>query len=213
VVLVLLGVLVVDAHTVVVPFVDEFVEVKLAADGALVLRGLALFEGTGHFLDFWLQGLHVLSHVVWHGLGHYELLILVRDLIVQVRVIVHLILLWLAICHILLISLSRCLMLSVCRLAPVLLDCSCDGLSRIKLIEGVIARIPGLVVLKDRRLRPVFLALWLGKLDAPLVEVQSEFSDGASQEFGLRVQRDQVPQKTSLLLLGLEIKLKLGLGA
>ena len=112
--------------------------------------------------------------MVWHGLGHYELLILVGHLIIQVRVIVHLILLRLSIQHILLISLSRGLVLmSVGRLASVLLHGSCDGLSRIKLIKGVVARIPSLVVLKDhRRLRPGFLALLLlGKLDAPLVEV------------------------------------------
>lgn len=153
VVLVVLVLMVVDAHTVIVAFVDEFVEVELAADGALVLSGLALFEGAGHFLDLWLHylGLHVLSHVVWHGLGHYELLILVRHLIIQVRIIVHLILLWLSVHHILLISLSsRCLVLSVHRLTSVLLHSCCDGLSRIELIKGVIARIPGLVVLKDQ---------------------------------------------------------------
>ena len=51
---VLVLVVMVDSHTVVVSFVYEFVEVELTTDGALVLGWLALFEGTGHFLDFWL---------------------------------------------------------------------------------------------------------------------------------------------------------------
>ena len=51
---VLVLVVMVNAHTVVVSFVYEFVEVELTTDGALVLGWLALFEGTGHFLDFWL---------------------------------------------------------------------------------------------------------------------------------------------------------------